>query len=139
MTWNQFFAILMIVSIFGSTLCVLAHMRLMNKWQGIQDRAIMTIFEHLKWIMERLPSTDKKRDIDKIEASVLNGVHANPVDVREPEVKPGDLKCDGCWAISGSTIGWSTFNFKHLKQTWLCLTCTPRLGQDLANKQAAGL
>lgn len=63
----------------------------------------------------------------------------HPLDTEKPEVKPGQLLCDGCWAVSDSLGGWMTFRFKYLAQTNLCPKCAPEMGSHCATLQENGL
>lgn len=63
----------------------------------------------------------------------------NPLDMEKPEIKPGEILCDKCWAVGKTRAGWMTLNFKHLKQTNLCPKCAPKESQRLAKLQAHGL
>jgi len=57
-----------------------------------------------------------------------------------PKVPPGELLCDGCWAVSsGSKACWMTYRFKHLKQTNLCPNCIPNEHAKLTQMQGQGM
>lgn len=62
------------------------------------------------------------------------------IDIEKPKVEPGQLLCDGCWATSATDLsGWTTFQFKHLKQTNLCPKCVPLETERMTKLQEAGL
>lgn len=49
----------------------------------------------------------------------------DPIDTEKPDLKEGQILCDGCWKVAkrNEAPGWTFLKFKHLRSVDLCPNC----------------